>query len=476
MVNDYEEDDLAEEGVEEPRQGLSEESRGVIRGGVGRVFDKYDKSKKAGQEGGEEGGSATQSAEGGQESAKQEPGSNKKEGAPGDGKSPATQADGNTPTPPLAKKVEEAGEKQADAGVAGSGASANKAGGGSEAVKGIREGARQVGDVLDRVGQAQRAARIGSDIARNPQEAAKEAARAAKDEAIRRAKEEAKKRAIEAAKKKIAKELAKRGLIEAAKMVGKQGIGAIVGVVGWPVVLIVLAVIIILFLLAGLLLFLLGIVVGVLIGSQSITNTGIGGNMVASVDSAYYADGGIADGSYGGGISDDSGGRAVVNGVVLFKQGGSAPWASYSYGRGTTVASSGCGPTSIAMVLATYGINVTPDKIAQYSLDHGFRVYGAGTSWGIFKSVAQHYGLGLREVGGSVNAVKNQLAQGYPVIVSVKGPSKFTSGGHFLVVTGYENGKFLFNDPGGRNVKESTVSELSSALRNSWVFLRPGGG
>lgn len=466
-VNDYENEALDEEGeVEEPPQGLSEESRDAIRGGVRRGIDKYGKGKKEEKkDDGAEGENAEQPSEKGQAGAQQAPNS-KKEVSSG-GKSPVAQTGGSAPTPPPAKKAESEGAKNAGADATGGAGGAGKKTGG--------EGIKQLGNTLDRAGQAQQAARIGSDIAHNPEEAAKEAAKAAKDEAIRRAKEEAMRRAKEAAKKKIEQELAKRGLLEAVKMGGKQAITAVVGAVGWEVILIVLVVIIIIFIVVALLLLLLGIVVGVIIGSQSITSTG--SDSTASVNSAYYADGSITGDPYGGG---GSGGydykNAVVNGVVLYKQGSGAPWANYSYGRGTTVASSGCGPTSIAMVLATYGIDVTPDKIAQYSLDNGFRVFGSGTSWGIFKSIANHYGLGLREVGGSVSAVMNQLSQGYPAVVSVSGPSKFTSGGHFLVVTGYENGKFLFNDPGGRNVTESTVSELSSALRNAWVFLKPGGG
>lgn len=150
----------------------------------------------------------------------------------------------------------------------------------------------------------------------------------------------------------------------------------------------------------------------------------------------------------GGDVSSPTG--AGCNNVPIFRQCDSK-WGNISYGCGnTTICSSACGPTSAAMVLKFYGVNVDPKTTAAYSLSNGHRVCNAGTAYSLFPAIAKKYGL-KAATGLSWESVVNYINQGKPVIVSGKGSKPFTSGGHFVVLTCYDakNKAIGVNDPNG---------------------------
>lgn len=57
-------------------------------------------------------------------------------------------------------------------------------------------------------------------------------------------------------------------------------------------------------------------------------------------------------------------------------------------------------------------------------------------------------------------------------IVAVMGPGDFTTTGHFIVLTGYENGKIKVNDPNNRENSEKLweFDRIQSQIRDLWVF------
>ena len=138
------------------------------------------------------------------------------------------------------------------------------------------------------------------------------------------------------------------------------------------------------------------------------------------------------------------------------------------YGQYGTVSTHGCGITSVAMV-ATYLLdnpNLTPDVLAK---QFGRYNTEGGSAWSLFGDSAKELGIGeVKQVfWGGKDDVIEALKNHQPVICSMKG-GKFTSGGHFIVLTGItEDGKILVNDPYGGNYNNP---RLQDGFENGFDF------
>lgn len=95
-------------------------------------------------------------------------------------------------------------------------------------------------------------------------------------------------------------------------------------------------------------------------------------------------------------------------------------WGYAPYGTGI-VATSGCGPTCMAMVAA--GLNqdasITPAKVAAYGTEHGYVDEENNTYWRFMDEAGANWNL--NSVGGmlSEEQVSAELAQGHPVGIPI---------------------------------------------------------
>lgn len=177
----------------------------------------------------------------------------------------------------------------------------------------------------------------------------------------------------------------------------------------------------------------------------------------------------IVENSGAGELAANSGEPYTGSGVPLFLQGS---YADVSYGSHGTIASSGCGPTSMAMI-STYltGFVTTPIDTASWSVAHGYRA-SSGTSWGFFSAYAQTAGFQCANVSYSENNIISVLQSGKVMITSMK-PGHFTKGGHFIVLRGITaDGKILVNDPASevRTNQEWDVSIVAKETKQAWAF------
>lgn len=211
---------------------------------------------------------------------------------------------------------------------------------------------------------------------------------------------------------------------------------------------------------------------------NSIKNTA---SKVASSVKSFFGFGN-GDGNSSGPTNPSSPGVTYKNGMVYFSQR-DPRWANTPYnGKGEndkTIKSSGCGPTSAAMVVSSLtGKYVDPVTACDYSQKNGFKHANVGTSWDFFRSFGNQYGVEFKSTGTDANSIKAALSQRIPVILSGRGSAPFTSGGHFVVGAGLSpDGQILINDPNyeSRSVPYSLSSVLSKTA-GAWTGTINGRG
>ena len=141
-----------------------------------------------------------------------------------------------------------------------------------------------------------------------------------------------------------------------------------------------------------------------------------------------------------------------INSVPLYNQ---LDYPDTDYGNYGTVATHGCGITSLAMV-ASYlkDAEYKPDELASQ-----FGNYNTedGSYWILFEDSAKILGLNLQERTDDTNAVMAALKNGQ-VVVALQREGIFTSSGHFIVLVGLtSDGRIIVNDPNGANYKKDIL-------------------
>ena len=126
-------------------------------------------------------------------------------------------------------------------------------------------------------------------------------------------------------------------------------------------------------------------------------------------------------------------------------------------GEKTTIGASGCGPTAMAMVLATWADpKVTPLTECAWALKNGYKAPHSGTYYGYFEPAGKRYGLKVRRLN-SVNIygnngaayhtqAKEALEQGH-LVIACMGKGTWTSSGHYVLVYGIQGNTIYINDP-----------------------------
>lgn len=133
---------------------------------------------------------------------------------------------------------------------------------------------------------------------------------------------------------------------------------------------------------------------------------------------------------------------------------------------------SGCGPTCLSMV-CLYLLNdpkYTPRYIADFAKKNGYCSPGNGSTWTLISEGGKKLGLDVVEIPLDTNRIIRNLNVGNPIIC-VMGPGDFTTTGHFIVLTGYANGKVSVNDPNSptNSAKLWDLEAIKGQIRNLWV-------
>lgn len=200
-------------------------------------------------------------------------------------------------------------------------------------------------------------------------------------------------------------------------------------------------------------------------GKTSYTTTGVGYNRLTTVNGITYKN--YKQGDWG----------VDTNG-----------YSQAHYWDGT-IATSGCGPTSVAILLSGYGKDVLPDKVGEM-MDDLDSWYGAGTKSSKMVDVLKNkFSISAKSYdvsNGKSEAIKNisnALKEGKPVLVSVPGDSsgRYSSGAHWMCITGFrEDGTSIYISNPGRsdssangNYCESIEEFVNNYQDNASIYVIP---
>ena len=147
-------------------------------------------------------------------------------------------------------------------------------------------------------------------------------------------------------------------------------------------------------------------------------------------------------------------------------------WGYQRYGD-DVAGITGCGPLCLSMAAfyLTGSEEFAPDKMLSYAAKNGYYASGYGSSWTLISEGAAKLGFDVTELPLVKSRIFDNLKVGNPIIC-VMGPGDFTSTGHFIVMTGCEDGMIRVNDP--NSVENSQTlwryEDIEGQIRNLWVI------
>lgn len=103
-----------------------------------------------------------------------------------------------------------------------------------------------------------------------------------------------------------------------------------------------------------------------------------------------------------------------------------------------TIGTSGCGPTSAAMIITSIKGTITPPDMAKLYVMRGYRSANNGTYWSAFKWTADYFDVVDYRETSSLDTAISLLNNNHYLIASCN-QGLFTYGGHFIVIYGYED-------------------------------------
>lgn len=145
-----------------------------------------------------------------------------------------------------------------------------------------------------------------------------------------------------------------------------------------------------------------------------------------------------------------------------------------TYNKKQTIGNSGCGITSMAMIIATWwDKKITPVETAKECVAKGYRTKNSGTDPGFFQMCSKKYKSSRYFTTKSYETAKNIIDQGGLVIVNV-GPSVWTSGGHYIVWWKRNGDTVYINDPASKasNRVKNTAAALKKAAKGYYCFVK----
>ncbi len=165
-----------------------------------------------------------------------------------------------------------------------------------------------------------------------------------------------------------------------------------------------------------------------------------------------------------GNTSTSTGGECgVPAGEFVYYSQMDPKWGSKPYGAAGNIAEAGCGPTSLAMIIATLkDKSVTPDQVAEAGAANGSAGANVGTYHGpLLEAAKKKWGIQYQDMSSApIDIIIQKVKEGNLIYMGGKGPAPFTAGGHIVVLRGVTpEGKLVIGDPyrNGADVYDPSV-------------------
>lgn len=161
----------------------------------------------------------------------------------------------------------------------------------------------------------------------------------------------------------------------------------------------------------------------------------------------------LTDGKYDGEIKYVS---SNFGNIVYWNQGdfNKYYYSEDPYNKNTykaTIKSHGCGPTAVAIVASSMlGKNISPIETTSQVCKIGGCTTGGSYINSLATALKDVYGLKVKRTNKHQEVI-NALGTNKSLVIVLMGPGTFTSGGHYIVLTGVnEKGQVSVADPGNR--------------------------
>lgn len=163
-------------------------------------------------------------------------------------------------------------------------------------------------------------------------------------------------------------------------------------------------------------------------------------------------------------------------GLLTYYNQNDIRWADALYGGRDPIASYGCGPTALAMLVTSFtNQNYTPADMAEWAASNNYWSAGSGTRHNFFLEGASAFGFqAVSFQNFTAEGIISELKSGH-VLVALMGPGQFTSVGHFIIIYNYWSGtQVSIADP--TSLERTQIPWDVQTLINELAYGANGGG
>ena len=150
-------------------------------------------------------------------------------------------------------------------------------------------------------------------------------------------------------------------------------------------------------------------------------------------------------------------------------------WGYMTYGK-DFAANTACAPLCLSMAgwYLTGDAKFAPDQVISFAHENNYYSKGNGSKWTLISEGGTALGLKITELPLVEQKIMGYLRAG-GIIIAVVGPGDFTTTGHYIVITGVENGQLRVNDPNSRINSEKlwAYETIAAQTKNLWLIQNP---